>query len=103
MSFFDDHVQKGLEGMSPSDSIPFTRQAGVTSTGSKLKRSVAGQLRDTVDCVILGYVFGRGKRTAFGAGALLVGVYDGTADEFVTVTKIGTGLTDIEWRDSRAL
>ena len=48
--------------------------------------------------MILGYIFGKGKRTAFGAGALLVGVYDKDADEFVTVSKIGTGLTDEEWR-----
>jgi len=49
--------------------------------------------------VILGYIFGRGKRAQFGAGALLVGVYDKDKDEFVTVSKIGTGLTDQEWRE----
>jgi DNA ligase-1 len=48
--------------------------------------------------VILGYIFGKGKRTAFGAGALLVGVYDKQNDEFVSVSKIGTGLTDEEWQ-----
>ena len=65
----------------------------------KLKRHSAGELNDTIDCVILGYISGRGKRTAFGAGALLVGVYDKKTDEFVTVSKIGTGLTDDEWRE----
>ena len=49
--------------------------------------------------MILGYIFGKGKRAAFGAGALLVGVYDKDKDEFVTVSKIGTGLTDEEWRE----
>ena len=49
--------------------------------------------------MVLGYIFGKGKRTAFGAGALLVGVYDDKKDEFVTVSKIGTGLTDEEWRE----
>jgi len=56
-------------------------------------------MNDTIDCVILGYVFGKGKRTAFGAGALLVGVYDDKNDEFVTVSKIGTGLSDEEWKE----
>ncbi len=65
----------------------------------KLKRHSSGELQDTIDCVILGYIFGKGKRSAFGAGALLVGVYDGQKDEFVTVSKIGTGLTDEEWRE----
>ncbi|MBI5044875.1 MAG: DNA ligase, partial [Candidatus Levybacteria bacterium] len=41
---------------------------------------------------------GRGKRAEFGAGALLVGVYDHEKDEFVSVSKIGTGLSDDEWR-----
>lgn len=68
----------------------------------KFKRSAAGELADTIDAVILGYILGRGKRTAFGAGALLAGVYDQGKDEFVTVCKIGTGLTDEEWREIRA-
>jgi len=51
-----------------------------------------GALQDTIDCVLLGYIFGRGKRAASGAGALLVGVYDPKEDMFVTVSKIGTGL-----------
>jgi DNA ligase-1 len=60
----------------------------------KLKRHSAGVLNDTIDCVLLGYLFGRGKRAALGAGSLLVGVYDPGQDQFVTVTKIGTGLSD---------
>src|SRR5205807_3977805 len=67
----------------------------------KLKRHAAGALQDTIDCVLLGYIFGRGKRAALGAGALLVGVYDPKQDMFVTVSKIGTGLTDEEWRSIR--
>jgi len=55
-----------------------------------------GALQDTIDCVLLGYIFGRGKRAALGAGALLVGVYDPKQDMFVTVSKIGTGLTHEE-------
>ena len=30
---------------------------------------------------------------------MLVGLYDKKSDEFVTVSKIGTGLTDEEWRE----
>ncbi|MBI2596556.1 ATP-dependent DNA ligase [Candidatus Daviesbacteria bacterium] len=65
----------------------------------KLKRHSSGQLQDTIDCVMLGYIYGKGKRAEFGAGALLVGVYDELKDEFVTVSKIGTGLSDEEWRE----
>ena len=48
---------------------------------------------------MLGYFLGRGKRAELGVGALLVGVYDQDNDEFVTVTRIGTGLGDEQWRE----
>jgi DNA ligase-1 len=48
--------------------------------------------------VILGVYSGRGKRTGFGVGGLLVGVYDEKRDEFVTISRVGTGLTDEEFR-----
>jgi len=91
-------ISKGLEGlvMKKLDS-PY--EAGARNFNwVKLKRHAAGALHDTIDCVLLGYIFGRGKRAALGAGALLVGVYDQKQDLFVTVTKIGTGLTDEGWR-----
>ena len=34
-------------------------------------------------------------------GALLVAVYDPERDVFPSITKIGTGLTDAEWREIR--
>ncbi len=93
----DDAITKGLEGVVIKKlSSPY--EAGARNFNwVKLKRNQSGELKDTIDCVILGYLSGKGKRTAFGAGALLVGVYDQEKDIFVTVSKIGTGLTDEEW------
>ncbi|HEV2340003.1 MAG TPA: ATP-dependent DNA ligase [Patescibacteria group bacterium] len=94
----DDAISKGLEGVVVKK-INSTYEAGARNFNwVKLKRHSSGELKDSVDCVILGYIYGKGKRTAFGAGALLVGVYDQKNDMFVTVTKIGTGLTDEEWK-----
>jgi DNA ligase-1 len=45
----------------------------------------------------MGAYKGRGKRAGFGVGAFLVGVKE--ADNFKTVSKIGTGLTDEQWRE----
>ena len=42
----------------------------------------------------MGYDRGKGKRSDFGIGAFLVGVYDAHEDSFKTVAKIGTGLSD---------
>jgi len=95
----EDAISKGLEGL-VIKKLESPYEAGARNFNwVKLKRHSAGELNDTIDCVILGYISGKGKRTAFGAGALLVGVYDKEKDEFVSVSKIGTGLTDEEWRE----
>jgi DNA ligase-1 len=96
---FDDALTKGLEGVITKRPDSKYEAGARNFNWIKLKRHSSGELKDTVDCVILGYIYGRGKRAEFGAGALLVGVYDKEKDEFVTVSKIGTGLTDDEWRE----
>jgi len=95
----DDSISKGLEGLVVKRLESKYEAGGRNFNWVKLKRHSAGELQDTIDCVILGYIAGKGKRTEFGAGALLVGVYDDKKDEFVTVSRIGTGLTDEEWRE----
>ena len=96
---FDDALTKGLEGLIVKRPTSKYEAGARNFNWVKLKRHSSGELKDTIDCVILGYIYGRGKRASFGAGALLVGVYDKDKDEFVTVSKIGTGLTDEEWRE----
>ena len=56
-----------------------------------------GKLSDTVDCVVMGYTVGKGKRVDFGVGQFLAGIKDG--DTFKTVTKVGTGLSDEQFRE----
>jgi DNA ligase-1 len=98
---FDEAISKGLEGLVVKK-LESPYEAGARNFNwVKLKRHSAGALGDTIDCVLLGYLYGRGKRAALGAGALLVGVYDPERDLFVTVTKIGTGLSDEQWRSIR--
>jgi DNA ligase-1 len=94
----DDAITNGLEGVVVKRPDSMYEAGGRNFNWVKLKRHSSGELHDTIDTVILGYIFGKGKRTAFGAGALLVGLYDKAADQFVSVTRIGTGLTDDEWR-----
>ncbi len=95
---FEEAVSKGLEG------IVVKKLDGIYQAGArgwnwiKYKRSYSSKLQDTIDCLVMGYDMGRGKRTDFGMGAFLAGVYDDKQDKFVTVAKIGTGLSDEEWR-----
>jgi len=95
----EDAISKGLEGLVVKRLDSKYIAGGRNFNWVKLKRHSSGELQDTIDCVILGYVYGRGKRTEFGAGALLVGLYDDKKDEFVSVSRIGTGLSDDEWRE----
>jgi len=96
---FEDAISKGLEG------IMVKKLDGIYQPGArgwnwiKFKRSYASKIDDTIDCLVMGYDFGKGKRTDFGMGAFLVGVLDPKKDMYVTVAKIGTGLTDDEWRE----
>ncbi len=94
----EDAISRGLEGLVVKKLDSPYEAGGRNFNWVKLKRHSSGELHDTIDCVILGYIYGKGKRAAFGAGALLVGLYDKKKDIFVTVTRIGTGLTDDEWR-----
>jgi DNA ligase 1 len=100
--YHDEQIEKGLEGVvikkweAPYD--PGRR--GFTWVKFKTEKGKKGAgLADTLDCVVMGYNRGRGKRANFGIGGFLVGVRSG--ENFVTISKIGTGLTDEQWREMR--
>src|SRR5437762_12973263 len=94
-----DNISRGLEGV-VAKRLDSPYQAGARNFNwVKLKRNTSGQLTDTIDVVLLGYYGGKGKRAEFGAGALLAGVYDSERDEFVTISKLGTGPSDAGWRE----
>jgi DNA ligase-1 len=63
----------------------------------KYKKTTEEGVADTIDCLVMGVNVGKGRRTGFGAGAFLVGIKKG--ERFETVSKIGTGLTDEQWRE----
>lgn len=95
---FDEAIAKGLEGIM-AKKLDGIYQAGARGWNwIKYKRSYSAKLEDTIDAVVMGFDFGQGKRQDFGIGDFLIGIYDSKNDRFVTVAKIGTGLTDEEWR-----
>ena len=96
--FFNEAISEGLEGLMLKKLDSPYKAGGRGFHWVKFKRSQAGELTDTVDCVLLGVYRGRGKRTEFGVGGLLVGVYDKSRDKFLTISRIGTGLKDDEFR-----
>ncbi len=97
--FFDDAISRGLEGIL-AKKLDGLYQAGARGWNwIKFKRSYSATLDDTIDCVVMGYYVGQGKRTSFGIGAFLIGIYDEKEDEYRSIAKVGTGLTDEEWKE----
>ncbi len=95
--YFYENINAGFEGVVVKRIHAHYMPGKRNFNWIKLKRTEGGHLEDTIDCVILGYYAGSGKRTAFGVGAFLVGVFDEHHDRFETVAKIGTGLKDRDW------
>jgi DNA ligase-1 len=97
-AFSRDALKKGLEGiMAKKLDSPY--EAGARNfTWVKLKKSREQILSDTIDCVVLGYYFGRGARADFGIGGFLVGIWDERTNIYKTLTKVGTGLKDEDWK-----
>ncbi|MFH1561615.1 MAG: DNA ligase, partial [Patescibacteria group bacterium] len=99
---FSFWVKKGMEGVVCKKIDSHYRAGKRDFTWVKYKRAMESQLTDTVDCLLMGYYPGRGRRSDFGIGALLVGIWNPDKEVFQTVAKIGTGLTDQQWREIKA-
>ena len=95
---FADAVSRGLEGIM-AKKLDGTYRAGSRDFNwIKYKKSYATKLSDTIDAIVMGFDLGQGKRSSFGIGDFLIGIYDEKKEAFVTIAKIGTGLTDEEWK-----
>ncbi len=95
--FFKQVVGEGLEGLM-AKKINAVYQAGSRNYNwVKYKAGMKSELADTIDCIVMGYYRGKGKRASFGIGAFLVGII--SKNQILSVSKIGTGLTDEQWRE----
>lgn len=102
-AFFDSMIAAGLEGIMAKKLDSPYRAGRRTFDWIKFKRSYQGKLRDTVDCAIMGYYTGRGRRAPWGIGSLLCAVYNPGKDAFETITRVASGLTDRGWKDMKAM
>jgi DNA ligase-1 len=94
---FEQAITDGCEGLMCKSVGPDSiYQAGARGwLWIKLKRDYRTELSDTVDLVVVGAFYGRGRRAGV-YGALLLAAYDAAADVFRTVTKCGTGFSDAD-------
>ncbi|MBI4136762.1 ATP-dependent DNA ligase [Candidatus Roizmanbacteria bacterium] len=97
---FDESVRQGFEGIMVKKTDAVYTAGARNFNWVKFKHVGVGKLADTLDCLVMGYYAGQGKRSSFGIGAFLVGVRD-TNSTYLTVCKIGTGLSDEQWKQLR--
>ncbi|MCK4588340.1 ATP-dependent DNA ligase, partial [Candidatus Woesebacteria bacterium] len=91
--------KEGLEGiiLKKTDSLYVPGRTGWRWVKMKEAEKAHAKLADTIDCIVMGYTAGKGKRVQFGVGQFLVGVRN--KEKIKTLTKVGTGLTDEQFRE----
>ncbi len=95
MLFFEQAISEGCEGLMCKSIGPESiYQMGARGwLWIKFKRDYRMEMTDTVDLVVVGAFYGRGKRAGT-YGALLMAAYSPEEDVFKTVCKVGSGFTD---------
>ncbi|MFC1506219.1 ATP-dependent DNA ligase [Thermoproteota archaeon] len=98
--FMNRAVSDGCEGLilKSIDSSSTYRAGARGWVWIKYKRAYKSELADTVDLVVVGGFYGRGKRGG-SYGALLLAAYNKVSGKFQTVCKCGSGFTDNDLKE----
>jgi len=91
--FLENSINAGCEGLMLKTLTAPYRAGTRGSNWLKLKREYRNELGDSLDLVVIGAYFGRGRRTGL-YGTLLLGTYNSEKDNFSSICKVGTGFTD---------
>ncbi len=95
--FFMQAISDGCEGLV----VKAIHENSIYQAGArgwlwiKYKRDYKSEMVESVDLVVIGAFYGRGKRGGT-FGALLMAGYDPETDTFQSVCKVGSGFTDEE-------
>ena len=91
--FLENAINSGCEGLMLKQLDSPYRAGARASNWLKLKREYRNELGDSLDLVVVGAFYGRGRRTGR-YGALLLSAYDDDSDAYPSTCKVGTGFTD---------
>jgi len=91
--FLENSINSGCEGLMLKI-LDSAYRAGIRGGNwLKLKREYRNELGDSLDLVVIGAYFGKGRRTGR-YGTLLLATYNPEKDNFPSICKVGTGFTD---------
>jgi len=93
VDFLENSINSGCEGLMLKTPNAGYRAGARGSNWLKLKREYRNELGDSLDLVVIGAYFGKGRRTGL-YGTLLLGTYNPENDTFPSICKVGTGFTD---------
>ena len=92
-SYFGESVKRGNEGVMIKDWSGIYRAGSRGWLWIKFKKDYRDELTDTFDLVVVGALYGAGRRAGT-YGSLLAAVYDPKINKYYSFTKVGTGFTD---------
>jgi DNA ligase 1 len=86
-------IESGCEGLMLKQLDSPYRAGARGYAWTKIKREYRSELADSLDLVVVGALFGKGRRTGR-YGALLLAAYDQKSNKFRSVCKVGSGFKD---------
>ena len=93
LEILENSINSGCEGLMLKMTQSIYRAGIRGSHWLKLKREYQNDLGDSLDLIVIGAFFGKGRRTGR-YGTLLLATYNPENDTFPTICKVGTGFTD---------